>query len=36
MTLSHPEMEFGRDRLARLLRVVFEGVRVGREKESVQ
>ncbi|HVN31203.1 MAG TPA: TetR/AcrR family transcriptional regulator [Thermoanaerobaculaceae bacterium] len=36
MTLSHPEMEFGRDRLARLLRVVFEGVRAGREKESVQ
>jgi TetR/AcrR family transcriptional regulator len=34
LSLSHPEMDFGRDRLARLLRVVFEGVRAENEKES--
>lgn len=36
MSLSHPEMDFGRDRLARLLKVVFEGVRAGDEKELVR
>jgi len=34
MSLCHPEMDFGRARLARLLRVVFEGVRKQDEKES--
>jgi len=33
MSLCHPEMDFGRDRLARLLEVVFDGVRAKREKE---
>jgi AcrR family transcriptional regulator len=36
MSLSNPKMDFGRDRLARLLRVVFEGVRTAGKKESVQ
>ena len=36
MTLSHPEMDFGRDRLAKLLKVVFRGLRAVDEKESVQ
>jgi TetR/AcrR family transcriptional regulator len=36
MTLSHPEMDFGRDRLARLLKVVFDGLRAVEEKESVR
>jgi TetR/AcrR family transcriptional regulator len=36
MTLSHPEMDFGRDRLARLLKVVFDGLRAAEEKESVR
>ena len=36
MSLSHPEMEFGRDRLVRLLEVVFEGVRATSEKEPVR
>ena len=36
MSLSHPEMNFGRDRLARLLKVVFEGIRAEDEKESVR
>jgi TetR/AcrR family transcriptional regulator len=36
MSLSHPETSFGRERLARLLEVVFEGVRVAGEKESVR
>ncbi len=34
MSLCHPEMEFGRARLARLLRVVFDGVAIGSAKES--
>jgi TetR/AcrR family transcriptional regulator len=34
MSLCHPEMEFGRERLARLLRVVFDGVATGPAKES--
>jgi len=33
MSLSHPAMDFGRDRLARLLKVVFEGIRVKVERE---
>jgi len=36
MSLSRPEMDFGRDRLARLLKVVFQGLRAVDEKESVQ
>jgi TetR/AcrR family transcriptional regulator len=36
MSLSHPEMDFGRERLGRLLRVVFDGVRAKEEKESVR
>jgi TetR/AcrR family transcriptional regulator len=36
MSLSHPEMSFGRNRLASLLKVVFEGIRVGGEKEMVR
>jgi TetR/AcrR family transcriptional regulator len=36
MSLSHPETDFGRDRLARLLGVVFEGVRAATGKESVR
>jgi TetR/AcrR family transcriptional regulator len=36
MSLSQPEMDFGRDRLARLLRVVFEGVCAKEEGESVR
>jgi TetR/AcrR family transcriptional regulator len=36
MSLSHPETGFGRARLARLLDVVFEGVRAAGEKESVR
>jgi AcrR family transcriptional regulator len=36
MSLSNPKMDFGRDRLARLLRVVFEGVRKAGKKESLQ
>ncbi len=34
MSLSHPEMEFGRERLASLVRVVFDGVMSGSAKES--
>jgi len=34
MSLCHPEMGFGRDRLRRLLKVVFDGVRMEKEKES--
>jgi AcrR family transcriptional regulator len=34
MSLCHPEMDFGRDRLARLLQVVFEGVSANNAKES--
>jgi len=34
MSLCHPEAEFGRERLARLLNVVFEGVCVKEERES--
>jgi TetR/AcrR family transcriptional regulator len=34
MSLCHPEMDFGRARLARLLRVVFDGVVTGSAKES--
>jgi len=33
MSLCHPEMDFGRDRLARLLQVVFEGVSANNAKE---
>jgi TetR/AcrR family transcriptional regulator len=33
MSLCHPEVEFGRDRLARLLNVVFQGVSVEGAKE---
>jgi TetR/AcrR family transcriptional regulator len=33
MSLSRPEMDFGRDRLARLLRVVFRGVCADSSKE---
>jgi AcrR family transcriptional regulator len=36
MSFSHPEMDFGRDTLARLLKVVFEGLRAAHEKELVQ
>jgi TetR/AcrR family transcriptional regulator len=36
MSLSHPEMDFGRERLARLLKVVFEGIRADDEKESLR
>jgi AcrR family transcriptional regulator len=36
MSLSHPEMDFGRERLAGLLSVVFEGVCVREKKESVR
>ena len=36
MTLSHPEMDFGRTTLARLLKVAFEGLRAANKKESVQ
>ncbi len=36
MSLCHPEAEFGRERLARLLNVVFEGVCVGEERELGQ
>jgi TetR/AcrR family transcriptional regulator len=36
MSLSHPEMEFGRERLTRLLRVVFDGVRANEKRESVR
>ena len=34
MSLSHPEIGFGRERLARLVRVVFDGVMSGPAKES--
>lgn len=34
MSLCHPEMEFGRARLARLIQVVFDGVVSGSAKES--
>jgi AcrR family transcriptional regulator len=34
MSLCHPEMDFGRDRLARLLQVVFEGAAANNAKES--
>ena len=34
MSLCHPEMDFGRDRLLRLLQVVFEGVSANNAKES--
>ncbi|MBI4914329.1 MAG: TetR/AcrR family transcriptional regulator [Acidobacteria bacterium] len=34
MSLCHPEKDFGRDRLARLLQVVFEGVSANNAKES--
>ena len=34
LSLCHPEMDFGRDRLARLLQVVFEGVSANNAKES--
>ena len=34
MSLCHPEMDFGRDRLARLLQVVFQGVSANNAKES--
>ncbi len=36
MSLCHPEMGFGRERLARLLEVVFEGVCVGSAEERVR
>ncbi len=36
MNLCHPEMDFGRERLARLVRVVFEGVLASSAKESVK
>jgi len=36
MSLCHPEIDFGRDRLARMLHVVFNGVRAGSEKEFRQ
>ena len=36
MSLCHPEADFGRARLARLLRVVFDGVRAESEKEFGQ
>ena len=36
MSLCHPEVDFGRDRLARLLQVVFNGVSFEREKEFGQ
>jgi TetR/AcrR family transcriptional regulator len=36
MSLCHPEVDFGRDRLARLLQVVFNGVCFEREKEFGQ
>jgi len=34
MSLCHPEKDFGRDRLARLLQVVFQGVSANNAKES--
>ena len=34
MSLCHPEIEFGRARLARLVQVVFDGVVTGSAKES--
>jgi len=36
MSLCHPELEFGRERLARLVRVIFEGILAGSAKEQVQ
>jgi len=36
MSLCHPEAEFGRERLARLLDVVFDGVCIKGERESGQ
>ncbi len=36
MSLCHPEMDFGRERLARLMQVVFEGVRAVSTEEKVQ
>jgi AcrR family transcriptional regulator len=36
MSLSRPELDFGRDRLARLLKVVFRGLCAVDAKESVQ
>ncbi len=36
MSLCHPEAEFGRERLARLLQVVFEGVCARSEEERVR
>jgi TetR/AcrR family transcriptional regulator len=36
MSLTHPEMDFGRERLARLLSVVFDGIRATGEKELVR
>ncbi len=36
MSLCHPEMDFGRERLARLVRVVFEGVCVSPKEERGQ
>jgi len=33
MSLCHPEMDFGREKLARLLEVVFDGVLGGSERE---
>lgn len=35
MSLCHPEMDFGRERLARLLQVVFAGVSATNARESV-
>jgi AcrR family transcriptional regulator len=34
MSLTHPEMDFGRERLAKLLRVVFRGVCANTSKEQ--
>ena len=36
MSLCHPEMDFGRERLARLVRVVFDGVLSNSAEESVR
>ncbi len=36
MSLCHPEMDFGRERLARLVRVIFEGILAGTAKEQVR